>query len=104
MKFLKNEAQSASSDNYPNTKKSSKNKTPDGRTLPLKERTNKEMPARLRRNSSGTGKLNLSIFPGRRHLNNRGEGTREQEWGAENKGGEGWEGRRHQMSATLRMP
>lgn len=46
------------------------------------------MPARLRRNSLGTGKLNLSIFPGPRHLNHRGEGTSEQQRGKENKDGE----------------
>lgn len=73
-KFLRSEAQSASSDNYPNTKKSSKNKTPEGRTLPLKERTNKEMPARLRRNSFRDWKTELERLsrtktsqPQRRH-------------------------------------
>lgn len=60
-------------------KKDSKTKLPKDRPLPLKEGMNQKVPAKLCRNSSGTGRLNFPIFSVHRNLNNRGEGTRKKD-------------------------
>lgn len=61
-------------------KKDSKTKLPKDRPLPQKEGMNQKVPAKLYRNSSGTERLNFTIFSVHRNLNNRGEGTRRQGW------------------------
>lgn len=79
-----------------NHKKDSQTELPKDRPLPPKEGMNQKVPAKLHRNSSGTGRLNFTIMSVPRYLNNRGEGTRKQGWET----GEEWKGRRNQMNMT----
>lgn len=68
-------------------KKDSQTELPKDRPLPPKEGMNQKVPAKLYRNSSGTGSLNFMIFSVHRNLNNRGEDTRKQGWETGEKSG-----------------